>query len=197
MGLVVHRERIGLFLEDAPPIEQLLPGVAENDRYRVIERETNRLIPSVSWVLDRLGIPTEVTLSDYRLNLEDPELATKKFDRTLDLIDNFFELPRDGPQQQQLFRFVIQALERGIGALNESRRAALRRAFSPISWLAWIVGFPIRILEHAGVPMEDASSQGVQMVAWVLRLGMSALLALLATKLGFSVPWEKITAIFR
>jgi hypothetical protein len=45
-------------VEDAPPIEQLLPGVAEKDRRRIIEREMNKLIPRVTSVLDYIQIKT-------------------------------------------------------------------------------------------------------------------------------------------
>jgi hypothetical protein len=52
-------------------------------------------------------------------------------------------------------------------------------------------------LEHAGVPMEDASSEGLGVVSWALRVAMLAAVAFAATKLGISIPWEKISALLK
>jgi hypothetical protein len=160
-----------------------------------MEREINRLIPLVGSALDYIKISTTVTLSDYERDLATENLAMTKVNRTYDLIDDYFELPREGRQSQEFFRLLMQTLERGIGGFEEAMRAAVRRALSPISWLAWIVEIPVRILERAGVPMEDASSKGVHAIVWVLRLGMLIVVSFVATRLGLSIPWEKLPAL--
>jgi hypothetical protein len=88
-------------------------------------------------------------------------------------------------------------LERGIGGYEEMQRASVRRAFNPISWMAWIVGIPIRVLELAGVPMDDASSKGVSVIAWLLRLAMFVVVTFTAAKLGFSLPWDRLGAFLK
>jgi hypothetical protein len=196
-GLLIHRERWGTYMDSAPPIEELLPGVRENDRPRVIDREINRLIPLVSSVLHYISIPTVVSQSDYEHDLTSEKLALKEVERNYDLVEHYFELPRQGRGRQQFFTLLMQTMERGIGGFEESRQAAIRRAFSPITWLAWVVEIPIKVLERAGVPMEDASSKGVQVIAWILRLGMVGLVALIGAKLGISVPWERAIAFFK
>ena len=195
--LLIHRERWGNYLQDAPPIELVLPGVEEKDRYRLIEREINRLIPLVGSVLDIIDISTTVTMSDYEHDLATENLAMKKVDRTYDLIDHYFELPRESRQSQEFFRLLMQTLERGIGGLEEAQRAAVRRAFSPITWLAWGVQMPILILKRAGVEIQDASSKGAAAVGWALRLVMLAFVVFAAAKLGLSIPWEKLSALLR
>lgn len=192
---MLHRERWGLYLPAALPIEELLPGVEENDRRRVIDREINRLIPLVDAALHRVSIETRVALADFEFDLEAGK--QKKVNHWYELIEHYFQLPRDGRKAQDFFQLLMETLERGIGALEEARRMAVRRAFSPITWLAWIVEIPIIVLARAGVPMEDASSKGVQAVAWVLRLGMLAAVAFAATKLGVSLPWEKLGALLK
>jgi hypothetical protein len=182
-----------MYMKDALPIEELLPEVDENDRWRVIEKEINRLVPLVSSVLDYVEIPTDVTLTDHDYDLVEGRTVRKKVKRSYDLIDHYFELPREGRQREEFFRLLMQTLERGIGGMEELQRVAVRRAFSPITWLAWIVEIPIKVLARAGVPMEDASSKGVQVVGWGLRLAMFAGLTFAATRLGFSVPWGELT----
>jgi hypothetical protein len=195
-GLVIHREKWGIYMQDAAPIEELLPGVDENERWRIIDREINRLVPLVSFALNRIYISTQVTLTDYASEVKEGQLAKKQINRTYSLIDNYFELPR-GNRRQDCFRLLMQALERGVGGLEEEKRTAVRMAFSPISWLAWVVEIPIRVLERAGVPMEDASSKGVHAIGWVLRLGMFIVVAFVAAKLGLSVPWEKLFSFLK
>jgi hypothetical protein len=91
----------------------------------------------------------------------------------------------------------MQALERGVGFYSARQERAFREMFSPLTWLAWAMRIPIVIFERAGVPVEDASSKGVQAISWLLRLGMLALIALVGAKLGFSIPWDKIAGLLK
>jgi hypothetical protein len=196
-GLLIHREHNFIYSKDALPIEKLLPGVEEKDRWHVIDREINRLVPLVSDALHRIAIQTNVGLKSVEQDLASGVYGLKEVDQTYDLIVDYFQLPRDGRRRHDFFELLMQTLERGIGGYEALKRAGVRRALSPISWLAWIVEIPIRVLERAGVPMEDASSKGIQAIAWVLRLGMLVIVAFVAARLGFSIPWDKISAFLK
>jgi hypothetical protein len=192
--LLIHKERMGIYLPETPPLAKLLPGVSERDAYvQVLDRELNRLIPLVAAALDRLMISSVVTTSGYEHDLESEKLRMKEVRKRHDLIDDYFELP----QRTDYFDLVLQTLERGIGGAEEMKRRARLRMFNPIWWIAWVVGLPIRILEYAGVPMDEATSSGISVVAWLLRLTMFVAVAFAAAKLGFSVPWDKLFAFLK
>ncbi len=195
-GLLIHRDNWGLYAQDAPPLDRLLPGVAEKDKYRAIEREINKLVPLVSSVLDAVEISAAVTHSQYEHDLAQPGLPLKEVKRTYDLIDEYFELPR-GEQSQEFFTMIMHTLDRAVGGFEEYRRMSVRRMCNPIWLTAAVVSIPIKVLVRAGVPMEDASSKAVQGIGWLLRLSMLALIALVCTKVGISIPWDKVIAVFK
>jgi hypothetical protein len=159
----------------------------------LLDREINRLIPLVVEHLGTAEVNTEVIVQELDQRLDNERIIQRHVDRPYDLFESYFEL--EG--RSDTFIFQMQALERGIGVYSARRERAFREMFSPITWLAWAVSLPILVLERAGVPMEDASSSGVQAVAWLLRLGMFVLIALVGTKLGVSIPWDKIGSLLK
>jgi hypothetical protein len=197
-NLLIHKENIGIYLRQAPPLVELLPGVSEMDaRVVVIDQELNRLVPLVHSALERLTIPVVVTVSDYEHDLASEPLQMKEVRKKYDLIGDYFQLPRDGGKRQDYFHLVLHTLERGIGGAEELKRRARLRMFNPVWWVAWVVGLPITILEMAGVPMDEATSKGITVVAWLLRLAMFVAVSFAAAKLGFSVHWDKLLAFLK
>ena len=89
----------------------------------------------------------------------------------------------------------MQSLERGVGVYAELKKAALRRMFSPLTWIAALLRIPITVLERAG--MAEASSGMLKAYAWILRITFLALVVFGAAKLGISVPWKEVVELFR
>jgi hypothetical protein len=166
------------------------PGI---DREIALHREINRLIPWVTRYMYAACIGTVVNGYAPDEHFDGNVMVRRHVERDWDIFENYFGLPR----QDDVFRFQIDALERAIGYYFALQERAFRELFSPITWLAFLVRIPIVVLERAGVPMEDASSRGVQTSAWIMRLAAIVLLVLASTKLGLSIPWDKVLAWFK
>jgi len=172
------------------------PAVPETDihgREIALAREINRLIPLIVHHLDLAGISTEAVGQDWDEHFDGQQMTRRQVERDWNVFEDYFELSA----RSDSYQLQMQALERGIGWYSVRKERAFWELFSPISWIAFVIQIPIKALERAGVPMEDASSKGVLGIAWVLRLSMLTLLGLACAKLGLSIPWDKIAALFK
>lgn len=185
------------------PVEELIPAFNHPiERDRLLRSVINRLIPLVSRYLAYAEIPTELVITEPELNEEGTGLP-KLVPRERDMIDHLFELlqRRD---QFATYTFVMQAAERGIGVYEDLKETQRRLRHSPLTWIGWMLRLPITVLERAGVETDEASSKVVAGYGWFLRIAMgavlsslAALLSLLATKLGTSIPWKEIESVVR
>jgi hypothetical protein len=167
-------------------LEVLVPGSeVPANRERLLHARINQLIPRVRNALWVAGIRTDMVSEEYEgSSLEDP----KKVERRFDLIEHYFDHNHD----LQSYRYVIQALDRGIGVFEQKERHEFRQLFNPVTYLAWCLRLPITILERAGIDVDEASSVMIRSYGWLVRLVMLLLLALLAKRLGITGVWDKV-----
>jgi len=193
-NLVIHRENFPIYLPEAPALEQLIPADTPPERRaQTIDSEIDKLIPLVSEILFDLGINTGITFLDKEVSDDGIQFRTRLAKQNRDLLEDYFELPRDrGTARLEFLKFVLRAIDRGLGVLQAATSIAIRRFFNPVVWFANIVRLPIRILEEAGIPVNEASSKVMAAYAWFLRIGMLLIIAFVATKVGVSVPWQQI-----
>ncbi|MDB4433110.1 hypothetical protein N9166_00085 [bacterium] len=174
--LIRHDQRWAHQIDFAPPLEELIPDVAQNSAKSpmLVEREINRLIPSVSAALRYAKIPTRI--------------SWKSTGDQHDLIQDYFYLPRDA--RAQSFDSVLHVTDQGIGYFERRVSKARRELISPVHWGAYLLGLPLRVLELSGIKTSGKVLGDVY--AWAIKLAVFLLLALLATKLGVSIPWTDL-----
>lgn len=188
--LVRHQERWGYDLDNAQPLEALLPKGTDTSPAnahqvsQLIEKQINRLIPLVQFDLTVTGINTGASI---RVN-DDPEQW-----RDINLVSSYLDqLPPEVPRNRR-YELLMQCLERNIGWFEERQRRATWDAVNPLHWLAQVARLPITVLEMAGlVPTQKEHSQFVTVYVWLLRFVFLLILVFAATKLGISIPWKWI-----
>ncbi|MBM4035673.1 MAG: hypothetical protein FJ291_28370 [Planctomycetes bacterium] len=201
--LARHHQRWAHQLKFARPIEQLLPGeTPEIDRPEVLKREILRLTPSVKRDLARAMVSSTfaMTRDEPKFDSEKCRTVLKETTRTFDVVGEYSLLNPTDPwdrDRQQYFELLMGSLEQGIGFFTEARRAARLRKFNPVCWLAFVLRFPILVLEKAGLQSEETESGVLKTYGWLVRLVMVILLASIAAKLGVSIPWQEIGSLFR
>ncbi len=185
--LIRHHRRLATQLPLARPIEDLLPPNTDPARRPVlIEQEINRLIPEVSMHLDSLGVPTRISYSKLEFDYESAK--KKQVEHESDLIQDYFELVRrDG--DAAFLKMTIAALDRGIGGYDTWKVGAYDRRKNPLSWLAYLISVPSRLLHQAGFDLDSTDSQVMAVYAFTIRALILIILAFVATKLGVSIPW--------
>ena len=185
--LVRHRERWGYDLDNAQPIEALLPKGTDTSPAnahqvsQLSENQLNQLIPVVQFDLSITGISTR---GKVRVN-DDPKLW-----RTVDLVSSYLDqFPQDA--QQGRYELLMQCIERNIGWFLERQRRAKWETVNPLHWLAQVIRLPITVLERAGlIPTEREHSKFVTVYVWLLRAVFLSILVFVAAKLGISIPWK-------
>lgn len=193
--LVRHLERWATDVENARPIEELLPKGTDTSPanafrvHQLIERQINRLIPLVSRYLSAAAINTRARFR-YRGYPADEW-------REGDLVAGYFEnVPVEGRQER--FERLMRCLETGIGVYEERQRGAIRDGLNPLYWLALTLRLPITVLEMAGlITTYEEHSQFVKAYVWLVKVVMLSVLILGATKLGISIPWGEILSAVR
>lgn len=194
--LVRHRTPLPPDITFARPLSELIPAGTSKEHERwAIEQQINRLAPRASQYLAIARIDTRVDVSRW----EEKDFGGRqmeKVSRDLDLIGNYFDLERNG-SFLETHRMLMRSIEEGIGVYEALGRVAVRRMFSPISWIASVVRIPVTILERAGVESGEASSGVVRAYALLLRGVMLVILLFIAAKLGISLPWEKLLGFLK
>ncbi len=90
----------------------------------------------------------------------------------------------------------MNVLEQGIGVYEARRARALREKFNPLVWMSGVVRAPVFVLDRAGLmETEEGPSIVLRGYFWFIRVLILAILALSATKLGLSIPWQRIAEL--
>ena len=77
------------------------------------------------------------------------------------------------------------AIDRGIGSYEELKRRGFWELFNPLAWIAHALHAPVWVMERAGLADPDAPKSAIlQGYAWLLRVMLLVVLALLLKKLG-------------
>ena len=178
--LARHHQGWAHQIDFARPLDQLLPGGYKPAQEPwVIQRELNRLIPAVLFCLQDAGIPTTVIhrhgASEHRS----------------DLIANYFELLRCS-SDAETFDLLIATLDRGIGVCEAAKSNAIYRKLNPMHWVAYLMRLPLTLLELAGLTDKSTPGGIVKAYAWLVRLLVLLILCLAATRLGISIPWDRL-----
>lgn len=85
---------------------------------------------------------------------------------------------------------LLDAIDRGIGFYSKRKSIAKLEIFNPLHWIAFFSRIPIIILKIAGI--ETSNKIISNLYSFTMQGIMAIILALLATKLGISIPWDKI-----
>src|SRR5574341_1540963 len=186
-GLIAHKEVYANNMQFAPPIEELLPNVPEQNRHIAIDREINRLIPLVSNYLYIAGIPTGITgeQTKYDKNMEE-----KIIKREYDLVENYFELLHQASGHPH--DMLSNSLERAIGYYEVRKERAFIELFNPLTWIALILRAPDYIRYRAGLTNEKTNSITEKMFLWGIKILFGIILLFIAAKLGISISREDI-----
>jgi hypothetical protein len=189
------RHHLGIKFPGEPalvPLEELIPGETgdlsdQMVRRKAVEREINRLIPVVSDILVIAGVDAVFERTGY----EDAEFgrSRKKVTVPIHIIEHSFN---ETQLDLDAYRFLMQTIERGVGAYQARYAVARREALSPISWAAWIVGLPLTVMNRAGFDSAEAASTAATVWGWVIRFVMLTICLLIATRVGVSIPWKEL-----
>ena len=179
--LILHHQRWAGDLELARPLKELIPDLIDNGHaHLLIRKEINKLIPIIRRYLDYAQIETKISVTDR--GVFENKNVTKKYH----ILVNYFELPHS----HDSFESVINAVERGIGYYLARKDRAKIEFMNPLHWIAFILRAPILILEFAGV--EAGNKIVSRLYAFSLQIFMLLILFFISTKLGLSIPWDKI-----
>ena len=109
--------------------------------------------------------------------------------REYDIIWQFFAWIEGS--SARAYELIIGKLDQGLGYYEAIKYKAKRDIFNPIAWIAFILRIPSIIIEKTGlVPPEKGASFLFKMYALLIRGLILIILALLAAKLGVSIPWN-------
>jgi len=177
------------FLEKTTP-----PTTPQEERPEHFKKHINKLIPIVRNYLELAGINTKI-----RFITEGYEIEANLIDgQEYDLVENYFELRRSSKAKSQAFNFLMNNLDRGVGFYEEKQRIAFQKLFNPLSWIAFILHIPIWVIQEAGFGTDkEVQSKLLQGYAWIVRLLMLAILALVLTWMGVSFPWHEIFSFLK
>jgi hypothetical protein len=197
LDLIRHRERWGLHIQFARPLEQLIgENVPEAQRHWAVEQAISRLSIPVWHDLDAVGVATVYGIMVDSDDIE-KRMKQQQVRRSFDLIREYFTIPRHGgPGNADIFEQTDRALHEGIGAYEAL--AARRRwdFFNPLMWCVWVLRAPVFVLHMAGIASgADAGDKALRFVAWTVGLLMIVILVLLSVKLGVSIPWNVVSRI--
>jgi hypothetical protein len=192
LDLVRHHHRF-YDVQLALPVEQLLPpGTPQPQQYDAVQREINKLIPLVHSDLSRIGLRPSFARQEIEFDVE--RMTNRQVERRFDVMVYFFAL--SDRSSAAWHDAVNRVIEQAISVYETYEGIGKRRMWNPFYWLARLTHFPISFLEWAGLANEETSAG---LVKWYGRLAgalVLAVLVLLATKLGLSVPWEKLLDLF-
>lgn len=194
--LLRHDQRWAHQISFARPLKELIPELSDDksiDRMWLIDREINRLIPLVRRYLYFACIETVLIFEkkDLEWDFEKSIHKPVELKKERDAITDYFELPHSG--SGKTFDMVMHILERGIGYYLARKEKARRELINPLCWAAFFLRMPLLILHMAGVETSNKIISSIY--GWVLKVIMFFILILFATKLGISVPWDKVIAL--
>jgi len=155
------------------------------------------MIPIIHRDLAFAGVPTGIAFEDDERDFdwEKAREIRRKVKRQYDLIGDYFNLPQP-MGRANFFDMILATIERGIGVYEVRKDAAKREMFNPVHWIAWVLRLPVTLLDVAGLTTDETSSRMTNAYAWVLRIVILAAVAIGLAKLGISVPWERLLAVF-
>jgi hypothetical protein len=191
---VIHHQGGGYHRQSAKPVTEVIPpDTPPEDQRRVIEREINKAIPMVWKDLDLAGIPIKITWTDNTMQFDWDKAESRPRNKRVsgDLVGGYFQVRR-ADKSGEMFEMLIAALDQGIGVFEVLEVAARRRRTNPLDWIAYVVAFPVVVLERAGLSSSDTDSKLVAAYGWLLRGLFATALVLGLTKLGVSIPWDAI-----
>lgn len=189
--LIRHLECWADQVKYARPLEELLLNVKIKDaidRCQILRQEINRLVPSISTILYRAIINTKIISSqnDLEYDFEKGHQVKKEIREEYDLIEQYFDLPRSS----RVSDLLMDCLERGIGFYQDQQKHALANTINPVIWVARLIGLPLFVLEEAG--FKESQSILIRLYEWIIRIIVVVILIFFLTKLGVSIPWERV-----
>jgi hypothetical protein len=221
-NLLRHREKWTHQLDFAPPLERLIPEISESipdqersgympnlsrDQIRamrepaLIDREINHLIPMVYAYLNAVNVETVYTHTALYRDFDDSEQSvSREVERRFDAVSDYFSISRlPGIRRGEEFELLLALTDRGIGIYEARLKVAKHEMFNPLIWIATMLRAPLYVLERAGFDESPGAVQSAvfQIYSWSVRLLVVIVLALVAARLGVSIPWRQIAAFFR
>jgi hypothetical protein len=184
--LIRHRERWGLDIKFAPPLETLIPKDTKHEDQRLaIEREINKLTMPVSVLLKQGGIQTvyvyrkEKPIYPFPLAAKEPEVEPIRFD----IILQYFDIEKTGVSSRVNFEAIMRALDQGIGAYEFRKKTAFWEIFNPGMWIAHLIRLPIWILRRAGfAPSQGFYESFIKTLMLIIVAGAAVRLGLITSK---------------
>ena len=188
-NLIRHKERWAQDMQFACPIEELIPAaVPMPERFVYLDREILKAMNIVQRGVNYAGVPTGVIHKRW------DEIEQKDVERHYDVILDYFRLPRD-TKPQDAYEAVMNVLEQAIGVYESRLRQARWDFINPIVWLAHLVRLPITVMERAGLVSHDKSAEVILGgYGKFMKFAMSAILVLIALRLGVKMPWREVFA---
>jgi hypothetical protein len=151
----------------------------------LLDKEILKAMNVVRWDVNYAGVPTSFTHKYWHI------IDKKDKEDHYDIIVDYFRLPRQD-DAHHTYEAVISTLEQAIGVYEARLKQAKRDIFNPVVWVARIIRLPISALEHAGmIGNEKAQEMVLGGYAKFIKVLMGIILALVAVKLGVSVPWKE------
>jgi hypothetical protein len=185
--LVQQHDKWASYAEYPPPLEKLIgkEWIQKNPGIET-ERQMNKIAPQVVRDMDLSGISHRVKL----------DLDGEK--RSLSLVTDYLAFPEDARSSK--FKSLMHRLDMAVGQYEDRERNAVRDCFNPLFWVAFVLRMPITILEYAGlITTTEHHSAWVKFYEWIGRItfGFSVviLVAYVAARLGFSVPWNVLSKV--
>jgi hypothetical protein len=183
--LWLHRCHWAHFPPPSKSLDELIRAVPHgHERRTLITRELNTLVPEVMRDLQRAGVATTVARDGHGGKSD------------LNLIEGFEQLDQFAePSDARLDDMVLGCLDRGLGAYAARQRQALFELLNPLLLVSSVLKIPVFILSRAGLDAPSTRTKLTETYMWTLRLVFLILLVIAATKLGFSIPWERVARL--
>lgn len=194
--LIAHEMREPIYLRNARPLEDLLPetiGKEKSDAKYLLKREINRLIPSVRdcFYLAQIETSIDHISTEYNYDYKTERNLPREKITTYDFLTHYFEIPKAGNTTS----LIMSCMDRAIGWYLNDKEAAFRDLFNPIAWFAKLLKLPLFILNSIGIHSDNKIVSDIYSL--FIKLLMVLILAFIATKLGISLPWDKIVGLWR
>lgn len=188
-NLIRHKERWASDIPLTCPIEELIPpDIQMPERMGYLNREILKAMNVVWRGVNFAGVPTGVTRKRW------DGIEQKDVERHYDVILDYFRLPRD-TRPHDAYEAVMSVLEQAIGVYESRLKQAKWDFVNPVVWLAHLVRLPITVMERAGLMSHDKSAEIVLGgYGKFMKVAMSAILVLIALRLGVKLPWKEVFA---
>ena len=188
-NLIRHKERWAPDIPLVCPIEELIPAdIPMPERFDYLDREILKAMNMVQRGVNYAGVPTGVIHKRW------DGIEQKGVERRYDVILDYFRLPRD-TRPHDAYEAVMSVLEQAIGVYESRLKQAKWDFINPVVWLAHLVRLPITVVGRAGLESHDKSAEIVLGgYGKFMKFAMSAILVLIALRLGVRLPWKEVFA---